>query len=343
VRLLHQSTVVVLPTLLHLLLNIMLRESSNLIMRNGRTWVELGASVVFLIAAICCVVLSLQMLCNEYHKKSGIITFIVSDFCFFLQYSHCQLTKFDLQFSLTNIHLPNSRLATVHDIPPLSNAASIVATVISSVISQAKSVPSTATAAIPDANAIGKLIPRNCSLGTKQFCVGFSNRIECNDLPLNVSNFLPEALTSFIGDQLHDLQPLEGTLAKLTSGFVQDWLISGLVLNLVMAVVFACSLVGLPYGLFLQQLTPRLTLALRLTIGLICVVSFLVPTTILHILCSKSQGLQSNIQAKKGDVSAYYFGALFCVIVMTVLTAFTPDFIGKCVTGDWLRSFSHEF
>lgn len=234
--------------------------------------------------------------------------------------------------------MPNGRLATSHDIagrhfiiPPLSSAASIAAPIISSVTSQAKSATSAAGAVaatvIPDTNAIEKLIPKNCSLGTKQFCVGFNNRIECNDLPLNVSNVLPETLTSFIGDQVQGLRPLEGILAKFTSRFVQDWVISGLVLNLVMAVVFVCSITGLPCRLFLQQLSSQLTLALRFTVGLVCVISFFVPTMILNILCSRSQGLQSNIQAEKGDVSGYYVGALFCVIAMMVLTAFTPYFI----------------
>jgi ABC-type multidrug transport system fused ATPase/permease subunit len=216
-------------------------------------------------------------------------------------------------------------------IPPLSSAEGIAATVISSVTSQAKSAATAAATAIPGANAIEKLIPRNCSLGTKKFCVGFSNRIECHDLPLNVSNVLPEALTSFIGDQVQDLRSLEGILAKLTSGFVRDWLISGLVLGLVMIVLFAWSIIGPPYGLFLQPLSSRLALALALkvTVGLVCIVSFLVPTTVLNILCSKSQRLQSNVQAKKGDASGYSLVALFCVVVMMVLTVFAPDFVAK--------------
>jgi hypothetical protein len=50
------------------------------------------------------------------------------------------------------------------------------------------------------------MIPRNCSLGTKQFCFGFNNRTECNNLPLNLSNIVPEAVATFVGDQVQALQ-----------------------------------------------------------------------------------------------------------------------------------------
>ena len=81
------------------------------------------------------------------------------------------------------------------------------------------------------------MIPRNCSLGTKQFCFGFDNRTECNNLPLNLSNIVPEAVTTFVGDQVQALQPLPGILTKVTMANIQDSLILGLVLMLAMTTI----------------------------------------------------------------------------------------------------------
>ena len=94
------------------------------------------------------------------------------------------------------------------------SATNIVATAIPSAISKVQSTASAATA-IPDITKVKEMIPRNCSLGTKQFCLGFDNRTECNNLPLNLSNIVPEAVATFVGDQVQALQPLPGILIKV--------------------------------------------------------------------------------------------------------------------------------
>jgi hypothetical protein len=40
--------------------------------------VKAGSSVVFLVTAICCMVLSFQILCKENDKKAGILTLKVT-------------------------------------------------------------------------------------------------------------------------------------------------------------------------------------------------------------------------------------------------------------------------
>lgn len=244
---------------------------------------------------------------------------------------------FILQFNFANGHLPNnhlvSRAVSERDIiPPVpSEAQSVVsgaATAVSSAASHAKSVASTVATAISGADGI---IPRNLSLGTEQFCVGFSNRMECGNLPVNTSKILPKALTSTVGDQIEDFHRLDGILARLSPEYIRDPLIFGLGTAMVIAVVFVCSLFGPHFGLVLHQQDLSLVLILRLVIGLICCLSFLLPTVIVYTLYSNSKRLQSNIKMDRGDVGGYCLMAFFSAIVMTVLTAFTRTFIEKCV------------
>ena len=114
--------------------------------------------------------------------------------------------------------------------------ASVLTTAIPAAASNIQSAASAAeTAAI---NEIEALIPINCSLGTKQFCIGFTNHTKCNDLPFNVSNIILEAATSFVGNEIQALQPLEGILAKVMPANIQGCSILALVLILVMATIF---------------------------------------------------------------------------------------------------------
>jgi hypothetical protein len=95
------------------------------------------------------------------------------------------------------------------------SVTSDAATAVSSVASQLQSVASVVATAVPGADAI---VPRNISLGTKQFCVGFSNRLECNNLPVNTSEILPQALTGPVAELVGDFHRLDGILSKLSPG-----------------------------------------------------------------------------------------------------------------------------
>jgi len=86
------------------------------------------------------------------------------------------------------------------------------------------------------------MIPKNCLLGTKQFCFGFNNRTECNNLLLNLSSIVLESVASFIGSQFQALQLLDVILAKVTVANIQVCLILGLVLILVIATILISSI-----------------------------------------------------------------------------------------------------
>lgn len=56
--------------------------------------------------------------------------------------------------------------------------------------------------AISKIDIIKALILRNCLLKIKQFCISFSNYTKCNNLLLNISNIIPETITSFISNKI---------------------------------------------------------------------------------------------------------------------------------------------
>jgi hypothetical protein len=180
------------------------------------------------------------------------------------------------------------------------STANVVAT---AAISKIQSAASAATAI----NTAKEMIPRNCSLGTKQFCFGFYNRTECHNLPLNLSNIVPEAVATFVGDQVQALEPLPWILAN-----IQGCLILGLVLLILVMAVILC----------LAKCLLRLSICIGMVIigvaGLLCCVPFAIPTFILFAVQSKIQNLPSNIEVQKGDVSYYCLGILFCGIIMTL-------------------------
>jgi hypothetical protein len=200
------------------------------------------------------------------------------------------------------------------------SVTSDAATAVSSVASQLQSVASVVATAVPGADAI---VPRNISLGTKQFCVGFSNRLECNDLPVNASEILPQALTSPVAELIKDFHRLDGILSKLSPGYIRDSFIVGLATTTVTAVLFVCSIFGQHFGI-----VPHLSLIimLRLAILVICCVSFLIPTVIVYTLYSESEKLQSGIKVNRGHVGGYCLWGFLSAVVMAVLTPFTDVF-----------------
>ncbi|KAI9773210.1 MAG: hypothetical protein M1839_002218 [Geoglossum umbratile] len=151
-----------------------------------------------------------------------------------------------LSFNFTNIQLPNNPFLMPRDFPggdilqPLQtkaqSAADVAATAVPGAVSKVESAAKAAATAIPGADAIKELIPRNFSLGTKQFCIGFNNRTECKNLPLKISSAIPEAATKILGDQVKELH-LEQISTGITS--FRYFLILGLVWIAIMTVIFA--------------------------------------------------------------------------------------------------------
>ena len=165
-----------------------------------RDWLNTGALLIFFSAALCCAVLGILLLVRDDTKKVGIATLIVRA-CPFVNISTLLIL---IQFNITDIHLPNL-LVKLRAIPAgsllqpfqseVQSAAGFLTTDIPAVTSKIQSAVGAAKTA-----AIKALLPRNCSLGTKQFCVGFSNHTKYNDLLLNIFNIIPEDVARFVGD-----------------------------------------------------------------------------------------------------------------------------------------------
>jgi hypothetical protein len=229
-----------------------------------------------------------------------------------------------------------------------------VATPIEDIQSKVNSVKDAIATGLPDAitaplQEIEEYIPKNCSLGTKEFCVGIGHNITCKKLPLSLSDLvpdiaqnlsdyvqiLPDTLEKPLQDQIkrvqeklqEKLQPLERTLTKVTTPYIQYCLVAGLVLLVIIAILLACAVFS---GLFsITSILARLIIGLRvvMVLGSICCIFLFIPTVILGLFQAKTEALPSWIEVEKGEVGGLCIGALCCAVVMTFLTAITPTVI----------------
>jgi ABC-type multidrug transport system fused ATPase/permease subunit len=199
----------------------------------------------------------------------------------------------------------------------VGSVASDAATAASGAASQANSIASAAATAV---NGGSTEIPQNLSIGTKQYCVGFSNHVECQQLPLNVSSIVLQGVIKILSDQTDDLEHLRSVLAKATPGWIRDPFIIGIATALVVAAVFFTSMFSWPFGAgsLLQGLT--LLLVPRLVLGLFCCICYLLPTIVLYLLYSKSKELSSEFKADQGPVGGYCWGTLLSAMLMTAMT-----------------------
>ncbi|KAF1974495.1 hypothetical protein BU23DRAFT_567322 [Bimuria novae-zelandiae CBS 107.79] len=99
-----------------------------------------------------------------------------------------------------------------------------IATPIQDIQSKVNSVKDAIATGLPDAIAapiqeIEKYIPKNCSLGIKEFCVGIRHNITCKNLPLSLSDLVPD-IAQNLSDVVRILpdtleKPLQDQLKKL--------------------------------------------------------------------------------------------------------------------------------
>jgi hypothetical protein len=153
---------------------------------------------------------------------------------------------------------------------PAGKIQSVVGTAIPGVASKIQSAIGSAETVGSD--AIEASIPRNCSLGTKKFCVGFSYRKpSCDSLPFDISKILaaiPTEVANLLENEIKALQvlkPLEEILAKITAARIS--LIFGLLSLPALAVLFGCVVFGELFEKFILGLVICLC-------DLLCVISF---------------------------------------------------------------------
>jgi hypothetical protein len=90
--------------------------------------------------------------------------------------------------------------------------ASAAATVATRVAGEAQSAVSGAITSVE--TSVRSIMPKNCSLGIKYYCISFTDRIECGSLPLNVSNALSNSVIAI--KQLGSIKDLDQALAVVT-------------------------------------------------------------------------------------------------------------------------------
>jgi hypothetical protein len=189
----------------------------------------------------------------------------------------------------------------------ISNLATAIATAVNGAQSAAGAVATASTAAL--GAAIKASTPRNCSLGTKKFCVGFFNHTQCSKSPLNVSSIRPEAIASFVADDIQALHPLKGILVRVTPAYFQYSLGFELSFILVMGAIWLCSQLFAACFFFVHFLTNFGVCLMTLICGVVGCIFLLIPTVFLYEVQKEIRGLQPHIEVEKGVAGGYFWGA----------------------------------
>ena len=177
---------------------------------------------------------------------------------------------------------------------------------------------------------IEKNVPRNCTLGTKRFCITSMNISECVNLPFNISvvlpNFvkeLPSSISDVILDQVGALSPLAEGLAKFPTFYVLDTLLSGLVL-LTAFTAFAIFSVFKQMSFMLnviRKLGRGLSVFIVLVFGFLFCIPFALLASFLHGILKKASELPSWVGVRKGTAIDLCYGVLTCASALSVLIA----------------------
>ncbi len=118
-------------------------------------------------------------------------------------------------------------------------------------------------------------IPRNCTLGSKYFCLGDANHVSCSGLPLNFSELLSQTLTTSSTAAFRSMHPFDQILKYVSLGTMEGLLILGIISTVILVTILqysfwrgeplsVCVLWGLPLELVLGSMGNS-----------ICVISFM--------------------------------------------------------------------
>jgi hypothetical protein len=158
---------------------------------------------------------------------------------------------------------------------------------------------------------LGSSIPRSCTVGTQQFCLG---GVECSNLPLDISQVLPSPIIGLAPDKFYILN--DG-LKIITSAFINSFLFLSLALIIILSVIFAVfisrpRIVSLFGVLYLSWL--------MIFLALILLSALLIPTVVSYVLFQRSREFPSIIESKQGGVGQYCLGACCCALSILILT-----------------------
>jgi len=172
------------------------------------------------------------------------------------------------------------------------------------------------------------LVPKSCSIGTREFCIEFVAGRSCNKLPIKLSSIFPHEtafssiftreIVKFLQAKFTGINSIDTDLAKVTAPYLQYPLIMGLVLMFTILVFLLTSLYDL-HALLQGRYRWGIQLAIHLLVGLLCCIPFLIPTIILQYLRSNLGNLPSWVQSQNGSVYNVCAGCFSCSIILVLV------------------------
>jgi len=160
-------------------------------------------------------------------------------------------------------------------------------------------------------NTVKALLPKNCSIGTRKFCIGFPANQSCHNLPIKLASIFPPE-----GEKL--LRGIDGALAKVTDPYIQNALIAGSASTLIFDAFLIYSLYNLHIPL-IGGLGWSLQLSIYLIVGLIFYAPFVIPIVFIYVLRSTIDALPRWMQLQEGNVFGLCIGCLCCSAIAVVV------------------------
>jgi len=269
-----------------------------------REWLRLTTLLIFIAAFISYAVLDFKMVSNQDNQIAGIATFAVRAFHFI---PYIVALTYEIKFDFKNLHTRDSFLS-------LRGLGPIPISPLNSAIASAKGAIETELSAA---------FPKNCTLGTRKYTLGFSDRVESKALPLNTISLLPETLRTTAKEQIPSLASLDQKLSLFNSWNISFLLILGLVLPLLPGTVFFTFLFN--YYTF-QGLKKGVIFTLYIAFFLafcISIFPFIFLITNLYILLAIARKIP-NIKVEEGRIIRYLWGAIGSSGVIILLAFIMP-------------------
>jgi len=201
-----------------------------------------------------------------------------------------------------------------------SGSQSAPAVVAIAIPRAASGVQTAASTVATSVSAAVEIVPRNCSIGTRQYCVGFDYAVSCNPLPLDLLRIVSPDIQRLLHIDFDDLWTLNLALRRVTTSAVHDSMLAGLASPLVMTVGVVCWAMG--YLRRVASSAPPSTKAVIVsTTGLVACIPFLLAVMTLQAVRVKGQQLPSWVRMQEGEVYKLGMGSFVSALLVVALSS----------------------
>ena len=297
-------------------------------------WLSVLELLIFTFSGIVILVYGIDVLKMADTTKAGILTLIVPSLSL-LRLASANVSQFDFtSLSLRGYTPPGLGVGSgiVSSLQggasTITSAASIATSEALSIASEAQTIVSSAITAIE--SDLSSVVPRNCSLGTRYFCLGYVSNVACSELPLNFSGLLSGAVSALSSSQLSSLasslEPVEQKLEYVSAGLIEAPFVLGLILMGMLIAVLIIAAVRFLFWKKESSFEYRFrSLPLEMIFGivaiLICLISFVYLPITLRIVFTKAEHLPFKVE--KGELMNNSLVILSCTIAMAFCVAST--------------------